>query len=101
AGDFQPDITFIFDQDPAIGLARTGKRFEAAGNGIEATEDRFERMGVSFQQKVREGYLEIARRYPHRCIIIDSSREVDAVHADVMDHLMRRFDLKVRDTAHG
>lgn len=101
AGDFQPDVTFIFDQDPNIGLQRTGKRFEEAGISPDATEDRFERMGVSFQEKVRQGYLDIARRFPDRCVVIDASKDIESVHADVMAEIKRRFGVGGKAAAHG
>jgi dTMP kinase len=74
-GPFHPDLTLIFDVPVDIGLARAGRR-----GGVE---DRYERMGVDFHERVRDGLLEIARREPARCRIIDASGAPDAVEAAV------------------
>jgi dTMP kinase len=74
-GPFHPDLTLIFDLPVELGLARAGKRGGA--------EDRYERMGVDFHERVRDGLLEIARREPARCRIIDASGAPDAVEAAV------------------
>lgn len=64
-GDFQPDLTFILDLPVEASLKR------AAGRGNADT--RYERMAVEFHRRVREGFLEIARREPTRCCVIDAS----------------------------
>ena len=73
----RPDLTLVFDLDPAIGLARAKSRGDAVA------EDRYERKGLSFHQKLREGFLEVLRREPKRCRLVDASQDVDAVAEDV------------------
>ena len=75
-GAFQPDLTLIFDVPVALGLERAGIR----GGG----EDRYERMGADFHERVRDGLLEIAKREPKRCRIIDATADIDAVEAAVV-----------------
>ena len=75
AGDVVPDLTLILDLPVAIGLERARAR---ATSG----EDRFERMGVAFHEKLRAGFLEIARAEPKRCVVVDATRSVDAVLAE-------------------
>lgn len=75
-GGFSPDLTIIFDLPPQVGLARAGGR----GGG----EDRYERMDLSFHERLRDGFLDIARRYPGRCAVIDAARDLDAVQAAVI-----------------
>ena len=70
-----PDLTLIFDMDPEQGLARAGQRDDG--------EDRFESKGLTFQHGLRAAYLDIAKAEPGRCRVIDASREVDAIAADV------------------
>lgn len=77
-GDFKPDMTFVLDLDARTGLARSGKRL-AEQKGYESTEDRFERMDVTFHETLREGFLEIARQDPKRCIVLDAAQSADAV----------------------
>jgi dTMP kinase len=79
-GTTRPDLTLIFDLDPVVGLARA----KARGTGAE---DRFERKGLAFHQRLREGFLEIARGDIKRCQIIDASQSVEVVSAAVWEHV--------------
>ena len=72
----EPDLTFIIDMGPAEAL----QRGLARGSG----EDRFEDFGLDFQQKLRAGYLGIAKDFPDRCRLVDGARSADAVAADVL-----------------
>jgi dTMP kinase len=74
-GDTRPDLTLILDVDPEVGLQRAKKR---AGG-----EDRFEKKGLAFHRKLREGFLAIAAQDPRRCRIVDSSGPYDAVAQDI------------------
>lgn len=74
-GDFKPDLTLIFDLPIEVGLERAGARFA----NVSAAEDRFERMGLEFHQRLREGFMEIARTQSDRCRIIDADSDVDTV----------------------
>lgn len=73
-GGTRPALTLIFDVDPALGLERAGRRGEA---------DRFEARALDFHRRLREGFLDIARRDPARCVVIDSARPVEEVAEDV------------------
>ena len=74
-GDFAPDLTILLDIDPRAGLARAGARGE--------TENRFERFDDGFHARLRAGFLQIAAAEPARCAILDGSREVEMIAADV------------------
>jgi dTMP kinase len=76
-GSTRPNLTLVFDLDPAIGLAR------AKARGDAVAEDRYERKGLAFHQRLREGFLDILRREPRRCRLVDASQDVDAVAEDV------------------
>ena len=76
-GGARPQLTLIFDLDPALGLARARDR------GDHAAEDRYERKGLAFHKKLREGFLDILRRDPKRCRFVDAAQEIDAVAEDV------------------
>jgi dTMP kinase len=76
-GDTRPALTLIFDVDPAQGLAR------ARARGDALAEDRYERKGLAFHVKLREGFLDILRRNPKRCRLVDAAQDVDAVAEDV------------------
>lgn len=75
-GKTRPKLTLIFDLEPTVGLARA----KARGNDAE---DRFERKGIAFHQKLREGFLAIARAEPQRCRIVDASKPIDDVAAQI------------------
>jgi dTMP kinase len=70
----EPDLTLLFDIDPAVGLARATARAGA--------EMRFEDMGLQFQTRARDGFLALAAENP-RFHIIDGARDADAVARDV------------------
>ena len=71
----QPDLTFVLDLDPEIGIARSRAR------GGDA--DRFERHGLDFHRRLREAFLDIAEANPSRCIVVDASRPADDLAADI------------------
>lgn len=71
-----PNLTLILDLDPETGLARARGRATAG-------EDRYERMKLEFHQTLRQAFLDIAKREPERCAIIDAARDEDAVAAGI------------------
>ena len=101
AGDFQPDLTFIFDIDPELGLKRSLKQLAATSNKTEATEDRYERMGMPFHQRLRQGFLEVAKAFPQRCVIIDATQDVVAIHRQLLKMVEARFGVSAREAALG
>jgi dTMP kinase len=76
-GATRPSRTLVFDLDPAAGLARAHARGDAVA------EDRYERKGLAFHQKLRDGFRAIAAGEPQRCRLIDASGDVDQVAARV------------------
>ncbi len=86
-GDFKPDLTVILDLPVDEGLARAGKRLSER----RSIEDRFERMERDFHHRLRDGFLEIAAAEPERCAVIDASRDIDAVAADVLTTVQTRL----------
>jgi dTMP kinase len=86
-GNFQPDITFILDISVKDGITRAAKR-----NDIE---NRYEKMGNFFHTKVKEGFLEIARKDPNRCILIKANDSIDNVHQIVINSINEKFSLSL------
>lgn len=82
-GDFEPDLTFILDIDVKVGLART--------QGRAHNEDRFEKMNVSMHERMRQGFLEIADKNKHRCVIINADQPIEAVQEDMRTVLKDRY----------
>jgi dTMP kinase len=83
--DFHPDLTLMLDLDIETGLGRAGKR--------GAAESRFENFDRDFHERLRQGFLDIARRDPGRCVVVDAAQNEDAVAAAIWDAVARRFDL--------
>jgi dTMP kinase len=79
----EPDLTFIIDMDPAVALSRGLAR----GSG----EDRFEDMGLAFQETLRHGFLALATANPDRCVLIDGNRDPVAVAAEIAVHVADRM----------
>lgn len=82
-GGTRPHLTLIFDIDPAAGLAR------ARARGDALAEDRYERKGLAFHRRLREGFLDILRREPKRCRLVDAGQEVEQVTEDVWSIVSR------------
>lgn len=73
-----PDLTLVFDIAPVRAFDRLEKR-----------QDRIERYGVEFFERVRSGYLRIAEEEPERIKIIDADRSIDEVFNDVKSILSK------------
>ena len=86
-GDFGPALTLILDIPIEVGLIRARARSGGVG------EDRYERMGQEFHERLRAGYLDIAVREPVRCVIIDGSRPVDLVAAAIRAAVRERLGI--------
>ena len=81
--DFKPDLTLVMDLDVEIGLGR------AIGRGPK--ESRFEQFDRDFHERLRQAFLEIAKRSPDRCVIIDAAQGPDDVAAAIWAAVSRRF----------
>ncbi len=79
-----PVLTLILDLPAEVGLQRAEARGGAA---------RFESKGLDFHQRLRAGYLEIARRESERCVVIDADAALDAVTAAIAEAVAQRLDL--------
>ena len=79
-----PDMTFILDLPPEVGLKRTTQR---NGGGGERP-DRFEAMDLHFHEALRAAFLRIAEEQPRRCIILDALQAESAVAEDVWEAIV-------------
>jgi dTMP kinase len=87
--DFAPDLTLILDLDVTIGLQRA----QARAQNQSSAENRFEKFGPEFHEKLRQAFLDIARRFPERCRVIDASGTEDQVATHIFAAVSTRFDL--------
>jgi len=81
-GSTKPNLTLVFDLDPTQGLARAGDR----GN---AEESRYERKGLDYHRRLREGFRELVKSEPERCRLIDAGGTADEVEARVWNEVTK------------
>ncbi len=78
----KPDLTLLLDLAPEAGLARARRQLE---QGVRASgEGRFEAESMDFHQRVRAGYLALARQDPERFRVIDAGRDEAQVRRDIL-----------------
>ena len=82
-GDNRPDLTLILDLPADVGLQRAGLR-----GGHEA---RFESKGLAFHERLRQGFLSIARQEPQRCAVLDAAQDLDAVSGAIWAAVQTRL----------
>lgn len=73
-GDRRPDLTLLLDLPVELGLERAGKR---------SRPDRFEQESLRFFERVRGGYLDLARQHPQRIRLLDAARPLIEVEAQI------------------
>jgi len=74
AGGLEPDLTILLDANPSALSQRRNARGAA---------DRLELEGLSFQERVREGFLELAKKSPNRIKIVDALLPVESVQKQI------------------
>lgn len=89
-GGLHPDMSFLFDCPVDMGLARAAGRRVKSGVS-SSQEDRFEREKLEFHEKVRQGFLELARLEPARFRVIDASRSVAEVAREIREIVDREL----------
>ena len=72
-GGRKPDLTFVFDIDVETSMKRVGSE-----------KDRMESAGMEFFNRVRNGYLEIAKQEPERVKVVNAARSIEDIHKDVV-----------------
>lgn len=74
----KPDLTFVFDVDVETSMKRVGKE-----------KDRMESAGIDFHNRVRQGYLELAKQEPNRIKVIDATKSIEEIHDEVINILKK------------
>ena len=70
----KPDLTIVFDIDADTSMQRVGEQ-----------KDRMESAGIEFHNRVRNGYLELAKQEPQRIKVLDATKSIDEVQQDVIE----------------
>jgi|TARA_B110000914_G_scaffold43321_1_gene36630 dTMP kinase len=79
----QPDLTILLDAPAEIGMQRAKNR---------GSIDRMETEDISFYERVRQGYLELANEHKDRFVVIDASQSLKLVQAEILFHLDRLLE---------
>ncbi|NLB48475.1 MAG: dTMP kinase [Erysipelotrichia bacterium] len=79
-----PDLTLLIDIEPEIGLARIMKNVDREVNRLDLEK-------LDFHQKVRQTFLQLAKRYPERYVIIDASKDRETVAKATLDAILARL----------
>lgn len=82
-GGLMPQLTFLFDLESEEGLSRRHP----------AEHDRMEREAIEFHRKVRQGYLEMAKKEPKRWHVLDASKPLSAVQQEFQETLFQKLSL--------
>jgi len=104
--DIHPDLTFLLDLPPEVGFDRmrpkNGKGKELPKNQINLSlhlssdmprldTDRIEREDANFHEKVRRAFLQLAREEPHRVVVLDASRPVEEIAAEIKRRVIEKL----------
>lgn len=84
-----PDLTIVLDMDPEIAFRRVAER--AVEDGLALTGDRFEKEEIEWHQRLRQGFLDIARSNADRCVVLSAEQPVEALEAAIWDVVSARF----------
>jgi len=86
-GGHLPDLTLLLDLPVREGLGRARQR----RSSTEAI-DHFEAESVDFHERVRAGFLEVARINPQRVYVLDAARSVEEIHQEILAVVLARLE---------
>ena len=76
----KPELTFVFDIDVETSMQRIGKE-----------KDRMESAGIDFHNRVRQGYLELAKQEPQRIKVLDATKSINEIRQEVISLISNFF----------
>ena len=82
-GSLKPDLTIVLDIPPEIGLKRADDR-KAGGT-------RYEQMDMAFHTRLRDGFMNIAKQEPDRCVILDATASIEEIAEQIRQHIDSRL----------
>ncbi len=83
-GSIIPNITYIFDIDPNVGLQRS--------INTTSEEIRFEEKDIRYHKKIRSGFLEIAKNNSDRCVVIDAAQELKTIEEFLLNLTLKKYE---------
>ncbi|HTK08344.1 MAG TPA: dTMP kinase [Ktedonobacteraceae bacterium] len=81
-----PDLTILLDLDPEHVQLRTNQSQDESG--LRSTPDRFDQEEKAFHVRLRQAFLDLARKYPARIKVIDASQTPEAMHAEIVQAIV-------------
>ncbi|MBI3301467.1 MAG: dTMP kinase [Deltaproteobacteria bacterium] len=85
-GGYMPALTLLLNLPVAEGLRRAGQRRSST-----EVVDHFEAESVAFHERVRAGFLEVARAEPERVRVVDAVRSVEEIHREILAVVLDRL----------
>lgn len=85
-----PDLTFLLDLSVEIGLTRK----EQASQAGQGEWNRMDQLAFDFHQRVRQGYLTLAKAEPHRWHLIKANQDIQVIHQEIclaVDRLLEKI----------
>ncbi len=80
ATEHMPNVTFYIDLEPEVGIARIAKRKKY---------DRLDQETIDYHHLVRQGYLEVLKKYPDRIILIDGTQSLDEISTFILKEIQK------------
>lgn len=76
----KPNLTIVLDVDVETSQKRVGNE-----------KDRMESAGIEFFERVRKGFLEIAKQEPNRVKVVDSTQSIEEIHKQIVELVQKCF----------
>ena len=85
--NIETNLVILLDCDPLVGLARKARQLKKRGKEFSS----FEKKPVEFHARVRDGFLELAKRDPERWLVVDASRSQREVARSLWKGIVNKF----------
>ncbi|VAW14316.1 Thymidylate kinase [hydrothermal vent metagenome] len=86
---YEPELTIMMDMDPKTAFERVEQR--AIASGIPVAADRFESEDLDWHQRLRDGFLQIAKNNPQRCFVVDAAGDELDIAEEIWDVVTKQF----------
>ncbi len=86
---YGPQLTIVMDMDPKGAFERVERR--SIESGVAISSDRFERENIEWHQRLRQGFLEIARNNPERCFVVGAERDELEIAEEIWEIVQKQF----------
>ena len=87
----EPDLTFFVDIDPQVGLGRVKKRSQHSGEHSQQDLDSIESEALSFHERVRLAFHELAKGAQGRIVVLDGNLSEDELFKIAFEHIQKKL----------